>query len=86
MQSAYKKYHSTKTALLKVPSDILQAIDQKNGVIIVFLDLSAAFDTIDQKILIQRLNSFGINGAALNWFRSYMASRSQRVVTRNELS
>ena len=86
MQSAYRTCHSTETALIKVHSDILQAIDNRKGVILVLLDLSAAFDTIDHNILISRLHIFGINDAALDWFRSYITSRSQRVSIRNELS
>ena len=49
MQLAYKKYHSTETALVRVQNDILTHIDNKHGVILVLLDLSAAFDTIDHK-------------------------------------
>ena len=52
MQSAYKQYHSTETALVRVQNDILTHIDNKHGVILVLLDLSAAFDTIDHKTLL----------------------------------
>ena len=51
MQSAYRKGHSTETALLRVHNDIIGAVDKGNGVILVFLDLSAAFDTVDLRIL-----------------------------------
>ena len=54
LQSAYRQYHSTETALLKVQNDLLTAIDTDGGAILVLLDLSAAFDTIDHKILIYR--------------------------------
>ena len=86
MQSAYKRLHSTETALIRVHSDIIRDIDQKNGVILVLLDLSSAFDTIDHTILIQRLQSYGVKGSALNWFRSYLTSRTQRVFIQNEVS
>jgi hypothetical protein len=80
-QSAYKKFHSTETALLRVQSDVLQAIDQKKCVILVLLDLSAAFDTIDHKILMERLQSrMGLSGTALNWFQSYILGRIQSVL------
>lgn len=46
-QSAYKKYHSTETALIKVQNDILRAIDNQHSVILLLLDLSAAFDSVD---------------------------------------
>ena len=48
-QSAYGKFHSTETALLKVQNDILQSLDQNNVTVLVMLDHSAAFDTIDHK-------------------------------------
>ena len=87
MQSAYRKSHSTETALLKVTSDILEAIDSGSSCVLVLLDLSTAFDTIDHSILIQRLQGyFGITGTSLNWFRSYLSQRSQSVVIGNEKS
>ena len=69
-QSAYKKGHSTKTALTRIHNDILRAIDDKECVILVLLDLSVAFDTVDHDILITRLitrlkHRFGITGKAL---------------------
>ena len=77
-QSAYKCYHSTETALVRVHNDILKAVDDKKSVIILLLDLSAAFDTVDHTILVSRLaNRFGIRDTALNWFRSYLRLRKQ---------
>ena len=55
LQSAYKKGHSTETALLKVQNDILIDIDNKHVAMLVMLDLSAAFDTIDHRVLLNRL-------------------------------
>ncbi len=57
-QSAYKKYHSTETTLLKVQNDILRDIDKKNVSLLILLDLSAAFDTIDHGILLKRLERY----------------------------
>ena len=54
-QSAYRKYHSTETALLCVTNDIKLAMDSKKGTILVMIDLSSAFDTIDHSILLSRL-------------------------------
>ena len=79
-QSAYKAFHSTETALVKVQNDILQAIDQRQSVILLLLDLSAAFDTVDHSTLLSRLStSFGIKGTVLAWFQSYLTSRQQYV-------
>ena len=79
-QSAYKIYHSTETALNKVKNDILRAIDKQCVSLLVLLDLSAAFDTVDIDILLQRLHlRFGVKGSAFDWFFSYLRSRSQSV-------
>ena len=51
-QSAYKNFHSTETALVRVQSDILCAIDNNESVILILLDLSATFDTVDHLILL----------------------------------
>jgi hypothetical protein len=87
LQSAYKKNHSTETALLKVQNDILIDIDNKKVVLLVMLDLSAAFDTIDHDILLTRLReNYGINGKVLKWFKSYLTDRSQTVNINDEAS
>ena len=66
-QSAYKKLHSTETALLKIHNDIVGAMDKGRVTALTLLDLSAAFDMIDHKILLHRLQSwFGITGSALD--------------------
>ena len=79
-QSAYKRNHSTETTLIRVDNDIAMAIDKHNSVILVLLDLSAAFDTVDHGILLSRLsNRFGITGTVLEWFRSYLSDRTQFV-------
>ena len=70
-QSAYKNFHSTETALVRVQNDILCAIDNNESVILLLLDLSAAFDTVDHSILLSRLrNRFGVIGTAAAWFES----------------
>ena len=87
LQSAYKKFHSTETALIKVHNDIATAIDSGHSVILVLLDLSAAFDTVDHTILIRRLSTrFGIRGRALDWFVSYLSDRKQYVKVNNTSS
>ena len=79
-QSAYREHHSTETAMLRVQNDILKHIDRGNCVALVLLDLSAAFDTIDHKLLLDRLEkNFGISSKALHWVSSYMENRTQSV-------
>ena len=81
LQSAYRKQHSTETALLKVVNDIFHKMNRRHITLLVLLDLSAAFDTVDHKILLQRLEtSFGITDSALMWFKSYLSDRSQHVI------
>ena len=78
-QSAYRKFHSTETALLKVHRDILASMDAGRVTALTLLDLSAAFDTIDHTILLSRLDYlFGVTGKALNWFKSHLTGRCQR--------
>ena len=80
LQSAYKPGHSTETALVKEQNDILTSIDQHGIVILVMLDLSAVFDTIDHDILFSRMeNTLGITGQALAWFKSYLSGRTLRI-------
>ena len=70
-QSAYRRCHSTETALLRVQNDILRSLDTSQQVIMVLLDLSSAFDTLDHSILLDRLKTyFKVTGNALKWFRS----------------
>ena len=83
-QSAYRAGHSTETALTCVHNDVLRAIDDSQCVILVLLDLPAAFDTVDHSILLNRLNHcFGIRGKALTWFQSYLPHRSQFVYVKD---
>jgi hypothetical protein len=56
-QSAYRPFHSTETAVLRVLSDILKAVDSWDVAALVLLDLSAAFDTVDHDILLRRLKT-----------------------------
>ena len=79
-QSAYRQLHRTETALLRVQNDLLQAVDNHGGAILVLLDLIAAFDTNDHsKLLERRENFFGMSGGVLNWVTSYLNYRPQTV-------
>ncbi|XP_071803691.1 uncharacterized protein [Asterias amurensis] len=80
LQSAYKKHHSTDRTLLKVHHDISTALSVNKACLLVLLDLSAAFDTIDQDRLMCVLErQFGVVGKAKAWFASYLSHRSQRI-------
>lgn len=70
-QSGFKSNHSTESTLLRVFNDLFLATDTGDW------DLTAAFDTVDKKILISRLEKWvGITGPALNWFSFYLTDRT----------
>lgn len=75
-QSGFRKYHSTETALTKIISDLRLNSDANKVSILILLDLSAAFDTIDHNILINRLEKLiGLTDSVLNWMKSYIRGR-----------
>ena len=79
MQSAYRKLHSTETALLGAHNDISVYLDKGHVTALKLLDLSAAFDTIDHNTLTNRLAVwYGVSGMALAWFISYLCDRHQK--------
>ena len=80
-QSAYRQHHSTETALLLSTLDnIFRSSDEGKPSTLISLDLSAAFDMIDHRILLSRLHtSFGITGPAYNFIQSYLSGRTQCV-------
>ena len=78
-QYGFRKDHSTELASLEISDRILHDLDNSKIPISVFLDLSKAFDTLDHSILTTKLKYYGINGTALEWFRSYLSNRKQFV-------
>ena len=87
LQSAYKSGHSTETALLTIHDDIACNMAQGKVTALTLLDLSAAFDTIDHKLLLERLSKwFGFSGEVLDWFKSYLENRKQAVKIGNVVS
>ena len=76
----YKEGHSTELLLLKVVDDLLSAFDKKKATVLLLLDLSAAFDTVDQNKLLNMLQyDIGMGGIVLKWFESFIKGRTQRV-------
>ena len=79
LQSAYKAGHSTNTVLLKIKTDILNAIKNNEVMCLVLLDLSAAFDTISHQIILNKLkHHFRVDGTVLHWLESYLIGRCQK--------
>ena len=79
LQSAYRKDHSTETAITKIHHDIIISLDKGRCTVLASLDLSAAFDTVDHDILLHRLSTYyGIRGEAHQWFSSYLLTDRQK--------
>ena len=78
-QSAYRQGHSTETALVRVQNDVICAVGQRKAVLLVLLDLSAAFNTVNHQLLIKTLQQLGIRGTMLHWFSTYLVGRLQRI-------
>ena len=80
-QSAYRKYHGVETAMVKMYHDLLENIENNKVTIVVMIDLSAAFDTIDVPILLELLQQdFGIQDTPLKWIESYLTNRTTSVI------
>lgn len=79
-QSAYRESHSTETALCKIYNDLVENVCLGSTSLLVLLDLSAAFDTIDHQILLTDLSDMGVSGIALKLLKSYFTLRSQSVL------
>ena len=86
-QLAYRKHHSTESALLNIHNDILLNIAKGSVTAFTLLGLSATFDTIDHTMLLDRHNIYyGISELALGWFKSYLLGRIHSVKVGSTLS
>ncbi len=85
-QSGFRHVHSTETALLSVTEALRIAKDDSNSSVLILLDVSAAFDTVNDQILLSTLSSLDITGIPLRWFESYLTGRSFKVAWGGEVS
>ena len=85
-QYGFREKHSTELANMELLDRVLSALNDKKLPVSIFMDLSKAFDTLDHKILIDKLKYYGINGTPLCWFMSYLSSRTQYVEINNHIS
>jgi len=82
-QFGFRKNHSTALALIDVVDSIYQYLDHNETVIGLYMDLQKAFDTVNHKILMQKLNNYGVRGIVLDWLNSYLSGRKQFTTVNN---
>ena len=78
-QYGFRQNRSTSVALMELIEEICSLLDKKKYAIRVFIDLRKAFDTLDHRILLQKMNYYGIRGVAYDWLKSYLTNRKQFV-------
>ena len=78
-QYGFRTKHSSSLALIELLENLSTSIDSKNITVGVFIDLKKTFDTIDNSLLIRKLEFYGIRGKALSWVKSYLDNRKQNV-------
>ncbi|KXJ26086.1 putative RNA-directed DNA polymerase from transposon BS [Exaiptasia diaphana] len=78
-QSAFRKGHSTTTALIKLTDQLFMNMDSDKLSGLVFIDFRKAFDVIDHEILLKKLSAYRLSPLALDWFKSYLSDRQQFV-------
>ena len=82
-QFGFRKGFSTVDAMIRISEFIYKALDDQEHFMGIFIDFSKAFDTVDHKILLSKLSRYGVRGVPLNWFKSYLEGRRQRVRIKN---
>lgn len=85
-QSGFRKNHSCETAIQTVIEDWKMIISEGEIVGVIFLDLKRAFETVDRERLLEKLYQYGVRGTVLEWFRSYLQNRTQKVKFNNQWS
>ena len=78
-QYGFQSKKSTTDAILKFTDECYNALNSKKALISVYIDFSKAFDTVDHRILLEKLELYGFRGPILGWFQSYLSSRLQYV-------
>ena len=86
-QSAYRENHSCETAILKLVNDVLWSMENQSCMACIFMDLSAAFDTVDHELLLNILSKeYGISDNALQWYDTYLRPRDYKVCIHGKYS
>lgn len=79
-QFGFQKAKGTNDAIFRFLEEVYRFLNVKESVAAVFCDLSKAFDCVDHGILLSKMECYGFRGLALEWFRSYLTGRNQRVL------
>ena len=79
LQFGFRQQYSTSHALINITENIRKAFDDRNIDCEVFVDLQKFFDTVDQQILLGKLNHYGICEVSNDWLKSYLTNRSQHL-------
>ena len=82
----FRRNHSTATALIEMNNTWIDALENDEITAVLLLDLSAAFDLVDTRILLKKLEIYGFKREATTWLESYLTGRYQRVYVDGELS
>ena len=85
-QFGFQKQKSTSLAILDLYNKPVETIQNKKSSCCVFLDFTKAFDTVNYKILLSKLEHYDIREIALDWFQSYLNERTQRVFVGGQFS
>ena len=79
-QFGFQKANSTEHAIIELVDQLCASFNKNNFTVGIFIDLSKAFDTVDHKILLEKLSHYGIKGKNLTWFKSYLSKRKQFIM------
>jgi retron-type reverse transcriptase len=85
-QHSFRPMHSTVTAMTEFLNNVITALDNKEHALALFIDVAKAFDSIDHHILFRKLETYGLRGVVLDWFRDYLSNRFQFIETNYDSS
>ena len=85
-QYGFRRGHSTEQAITQLNNWVLESMDEGKVTGLLFIDISKAFDSLNHKVLLRKLEHLGLSERSLRWFRSYRADRQQSVLINGELS
>jgi exonuclease III len=86
LQFGFRSNHSTSHAVLKLVDSVTKYLDNSEFVVGVLLDISKAFDSLNHKILLEKLHNYGFRGRIFNWLKSYLDNRYQYIEVNNKRS